>query len=116
MCGVGVNLSDAYRANYRCSHRSAEALWVDASRPAANPKVALRIEELRALVTDQAVERLVLSKEKIIQDLLDNVRMMREPIPLLDGHRRPVLDRDGQPVTMLPTLPTSRPRIVPWNC
>jgi len=40
------NASDAYRRAYSCKGKSDNAIWVEASRLANNPKVALRISEL----------------------------------------------------------------------
>lgn len=42
------NASDAYRRAYSCKGKSDNAIWVEASRLANNPKVALRISELNS--------------------------------------------------------------------
>jgi len=42
----GLSLSDAYRQSYRAEHMKSPTIHVEASRLAALPKVALRIQEL----------------------------------------------------------------------
>ena len=42
-----MNQSDAYRANYDTSGMTDKQIWEEASKLAANPKVAQRIAELR---------------------------------------------------------------------
>lgn len=43
----GRNQADAYRAAYKTKNMSNNAIYVEASKLADNPKVALRIKELR---------------------------------------------------------------------
>ena len=43
----GMNQADAYRAAYSCKNMSDNAIYVNASKLAADAKVALRIKELR---------------------------------------------------------------------
>ena len=63
----GMSQIDAYRAaGYSCEDRSTDALYVDASRLMDNPKVVLRIQELRQLVADKLAwnqERFLLAAE-----------------------------------------------------
>lgn len=42
------NASEAYRHAYDAEKMATESIWVEACKLAAHPKVALRIEELRA--------------------------------------------------------------------
>ncbi|OEU70782.1 MAG: hypothetical protein BA874_01605 [Desulfuromonadales bacterium C00003068] len=42
----GNSLADAYRYAYSAEHMKPQVIYVEASRLAANPKVALRLEEL----------------------------------------------------------------------
>ena len=46
---LSENASEAYRQSYDAAGMSDEAIWVEASRLLQNPKVALRIEKLKAL-------------------------------------------------------------------
>ena len=47
----GWNLSDAYREVYDCENSKDETIYVEAQKVCKNPKISLRIEELRAEVT-----------------------------------------------------------------
>lgn len=52
----GLNQSDAYRFSYPASkNHSDKTVWENASKLAANAKVAPRIRELRALAAEKAV-------------------------------------------------------------
>jgi len=46
----GMNQTEAYKSAYSCKHMSEKALWVEAGRIADNPKVSLRISELKAQI------------------------------------------------------------------
>lgn len=53
----GVPASDAYRQSYDADGMKPESVWVESCRLATNPKVALRVSELRA---EQEEERRML--------------------------------------------------------
>lgn len=53
---AGLSQSDAYRFSYPASKKRADAtVWVDASKLAANPKVSLRIKELKTKAAAQCL-------------------------------------------------------------
>jgi phage terminase small subunit len=67
----GVPASDAYRQAYDADGMKPETVWVEACRLATNPKVALRVEELRA---EQEAERrmLRLSRAEAVLERLEH--------------------------------------------
>ncbi len=103
----GLSLADAYRANYRCTNRGNGALWVDASKLAASPNVHLRIEALKAAVTEKAIERLAITKEIIMCRLLSNAERMGNDVPVQ------VTDEDGN--TRIERIPPSPAHIQASN-
>jgi phage terminase small subunit len=50
----GMSLSDAYRAAYKTGKMKPEAIWVEASKLAANPMVTLRVSEFQAIGAEKA--------------------------------------------------------------
>jgi len=60
----GENQSDAYRQAFKAGKMTAKQIHEEASKLAANPKVAQRIAELRALV----VKELVIDKAAVLQE------------------------------------------------
>lgn len=64
------NASDAYRRAYSCKGKSDNTIWVEASRLANNPKVALRISELRS----EMQRRSDITKDEAVGILADIAR------------------------------------------
>jgi phage terminase small subunit len=64
------NASDAYRRAYSCKGKSDNAIWVEASRLANNPKVALRISEL----SSEMRRRSDITKDEAVGILADIAR------------------------------------------
>ena len=64
------NASDAYRRAYSCKGKSDNAIWVESSRLANNPKVALRISELRS----EMQRRSDITKDEAVGILADIAR------------------------------------------
>lgn len=64
------NASDAYRRAYSCKGKSDNAIWVEASRLANNPKVTLRISEL----SSEMRRRSDITKDEAVGILADIAR------------------------------------------
>lgn len=64
------NASDAYRRAYSCKGKSDNTIWVESSRLANNPKVALRISELRS----EMQRRSDITKDEAVGVLADIAR------------------------------------------
>lgn len=62
---AGMKLSAAYRQNYSCGRMSERAVWTEASELRKNPKVALRIKELK----QQNEEQEIFTRRSIMLDL-----------------------------------------------
>ena len=64
------NASDAYRRAYSCKGKSDNTIWVESSRLANNPKVALRISKLRS----EMQRRSDITKDEAVGILADIAR------------------------------------------
>lgn len=64
------NASDAYRRAYSCKGKSDNTIWVESSRLANNPKVALKISELRS----EMQRRSDITKDEAVGILADIAR------------------------------------------
>lgn len=62
----GESLSDAYRSAYKCDKMSDNAINVQASKLSKDPKITLRVDELRKPVTEAA--------QITLQGLTDDLR------------------------------------------
>lgn len=71
----GMNQADAYRSAYNCKNMSDNAIYVNASKLAADDKVALRIKELRDQLAKPSImtaqERLEWLTQRIDDDEVD---------------------------------------------
>ena len=71
----GMNQADAYRSAYSCKNMSDNAIYVNASKLAADAKVALRLKELRDELAKPSImtaqERLEWLTERIEDDEVD---------------------------------------------
>lgn len=74
----GMNQSDAYRANYGCTRMAPDTIYVSASQLAANPKVAIRIDELRAATTREIVKARAWDQSRFIDEAQQNMDQARE--------------------------------------
>lgn len=84
------NASDAYRAVYSAAKMKEEAIWVEASKLLSNPKVSLRIQELRVAIA----EKTIITEARVIEEaarigLLDPAKMVDESGALLPLHKMP---------------------------
>lgn len=64
--------SQAYRENYSTKKMTARAIWIEASKLANNPKVSLRIDELRRL-RKKELSRVITWNYKKAEDVLNKV-------------------------------------------
>jgi phage terminase small subunit len=71
----GMNQADAYRSAYSCKNMSDNAIYVNASKLAADAKVALRLKELRDELAKPSImtaqERLEWLTERIADEEVD---------------------------------------------
>lgn len=65
------NQSAAYRMAYDAGNMSAPAVHVEASRLIDNPRVALRVDELRSAVVERAEADAIWTREGCLRDLRD---------------------------------------------
>lgn len=70
---AGESLSDAYRMSYKCDKMSDNAINVQASKLSKDPKIALRVDELRKPIT----EALGVTVETITNELDEAIAMSR---------------------------------------
>lgn len=66
----GMSQADAYRAAYKAGRMKDEAIYVNASKLAADAKVALRLAELRQALTEKALW----TREQAVQALIDEAK------------------------------------------
>ncbi|MEY8515187.1 hypothetical protein [Lactococcus taiwanensis] len=64
--------SEAYRENYSTKKMTNRAVWIEASKLANNPKVSLRIDELRSL-RKQELSRVITWNYKKAEEVLNKV-------------------------------------------
>lgn len=64
--------SEAYRESYNTKKMTDRAVWIEASKLANNPKVSLRIDELRRL-RKQELSRVITWNYKKAEDVLNKV-------------------------------------------
>jgi phage terminase small subunit len=67
----GMNQADAYRSAYSCKNMSDNAIYVNASKLAADAKVALRLKELRNELAKPSIKTAQERLEWLTQ-LIDN--------------------------------------------
>lgn len=80
---------ESYKASYECKKMSRAAIDVEASRLMSNPKITLRIAELRESIIAPAKKRLSISKEWVLEQLVENVSMAKAAEPVLDAEGNP---------------------------
>ena len=61
----GADRSSAYRSAYDADQMTAPAIWTEASRLGRNPKVALRVDELKA-EAEQVRQTMLVGREEAI--------------------------------------------------
>lgn len=97
---TGLSLSDAYRQSYHAEHMKSPSVQVEASRLAASPKVALRIQELWCQ-KDEDRHMQALRREDFVLESLKNesltattdsariraLELMGKTIGMFDGSR-----------------------------
>ena len=65
----GLTQADAYRASYKAGKMTDEAIYVDASRLASNPKVSLRLKELKDALASKQLWTREQSVAQLIKEL-----------------------------------------------
>lgn len=83
------NASEAYRRAYNAGKMKEKTIWEKASTLLADGKVAARTEELREAATRKAVQRIGISKEWVLDQLVENVKTAKAAIPVLDADGNP---------------------------
>ncbi len=79
------NASEAYRQTYSASRMKDTSIYVNASKLMADAKVTQRIAELRKGVSD----RVETDRAFVIGQLVENVRMAKQAVPVLDNEGNP---------------------------
>ena len=75
----GMNQSDAYRSSYNVRpNTKPESVNVSGSQMMADPKISQRVAELRKPV----VEAIQLTREWVLKELIENVKMAKSAIPV----------------------------------
>ena len=69
------NASEAYRRSYSCERQSAKTIKTNAHRLLHEDAIAAKIAALRAEIDGAAVEKLALSRELVIDDLMQIVEV-----------------------------------------
>lgn len=87
---TGGNATEAYRRTYNASRMKETSINVNASKLTSDAKVAQRIKELRAEVTAPAIKKLEISKEWVLQQLVENVEMAKQAEPVRDEEGNPI--------------------------
>jgi hypothetical protein len=81
--------SEAYRRTYSASRMKDKQVWEESSKLMSIPMVAQRVAELRSVVTDKACKKLAISKEWVLEQLVENVEMAKAATPVLDAEGNP---------------------------
>lgn len=84
------NASEAYRRAYNAGKMKEKTIWEKASALLSDGKVAARVAELRAAVTEKAVKKLEISKEWVLEQLVENVKMAKQAEPVCDEEGNPI--------------------------
>jgi phage terminase small subunit len=84
------NASEAYRRAYCAAKMKMETVNRKAFDLLQNGKITARVDELRAAVTEKAVKKLEISKEWVLEQLVETVKMAKQA--------EPVYDNDGNPI------------------
>jgi phage terminase small subunit len=80
---VDLNPKAAYiRAGYKGRGSSAD---VTACKLLKNPKIAAAVKEARQAIAEKAIAELALTKEWVLDELIDNVRKAKQGEPILDS-------------------------------
>lgn len=75
---AGDTYADAYRGNYAVKNMSANSIYVESSRLMENPKVALRVKELR----ERTAVRNEMTLDKVLEQLAN--WLMFDPVNFID--------------------------------
>lgn len=84
------NASEAYRRAYDAGKMKPDTINVKASQLLADGKVSVRVAELREKVTEKAVKKLEISKEWVLEQLVENVKMAKQAEPVCDEEGKPI--------------------------
>lgn len=85
----GSTLADAYRAAYSAGKMANKTIWEKASHLMADGKVAARVEALKAEITAKATKKLSISKQWVLEQLIENAAIAKAAEPVLDGEGNP---------------------------
>lgn len=91
LLAAGKHQNAAYREAYPASQKWTEgAVAVAASRAASNAKVVLRVASLRQPILEAVIKRVVIDRDWVLNQLIENVAMAKSAIPVLDKEGNPV--------------------------
>jgi hypothetical protein len=85
----GKSLSDAYRENYNCAKWKPETVWEASSRLMSDSKVAARLSSLKAKATELVLQKTALTKEWVLNGLIETIAEARQAVPVLDSRGEP---------------------------
>lgn len=83
------NASEAYRRAYNAKKMKPETVNRTAKEMMDHPKIAATIAELREKVTEEAVKKLEISKEWVLEELVQVVSMAKQAEPVTDAQGNP---------------------------
>ena len=83
----GLNPSEAYRKAYDTNPINQSSIHEQSSKLMGNAKVATRINELKATIENEILEKVVWDKTKIIEELSINVELGRETKQLASSNQ-----------------------------
>ncbi len=95
---AGMNQTDAYKNSHNAENMSIEAIYVEASRLMDNPKIALRIEELRKEARKEVIMNTIQRKEWLTNLIMQDEKASKtDKLKALD-----ILNKmDGEYVTKI---------------
>lgn len=105
LVAAGSSLIDAYREAYPGSDdRKVGSLYVEASTNASKPKIAIRIQELRARLAERALDEAVVDKAWVLKRLKKVADRCMQASPVLDRKGNPVLVESEGGSVMVPAF------------
>jgi phage terminase small subunit len=95
---AGMSQTDAYKNSHNAENMSIEAIYVEASRLMDNPKIALRIEELRKEARKEVIMNTIQRKEWLTNLIMQDEKASKtDKLKALD-----ILNKmDGEYVTKI---------------
>lgn len=84
------NASEAYRRTYNAGNMKPETVKRKAAELMDNGNITATIDGLRQRTTEKAVKRLEISKEWVLEQLVENVKMAKQAEPVCDEEGNPI--------------------------